>query len=207
MIAAGRGLIVQSMHPVRCKCGSVSGQIEGSGASVRVVCYCVDCRAFARYLGRNAEVLDAQGGTEIVQVAQSRLRFSRGMEHLAAMRLSEKGMVRWYAACCKTPIGNTMANPGISFVGMIHASLDREQLDRDFGTAVAHVNTGSALGERTVKPRGLFSVMIRFVSIVVAARLSGRWRESPFFNHSGSPIVRPVVLTPSELATLHESAR
>ena len=192
------------MHPIQCRCGTVRGQVEGSGVSVRVICY-FDCRAFARYLGRDTEVLDAQGGTEIVQVAQPRLKFTHGAEHIAAMRLSEKGMVRWFAACCKSPIGNSMADPRISFVGLIHTTLDRARLDRDFGTEVALVNTRSALGEQAPKPRGLVGVMVRFIWIVVSARLSGRWKASPLFTPAGSPIVHPIVLTLEESAQLRQA--
>ncbi len=53
------------MHPIQCKCGAVRGHLEGTGTSSRLVCYCTDCGAFARFRGQEAEVLDGQGGTEI----------------------------------------------------------------------------------------------------------------------------------------------
>jgi hypothetical protein len=81
------------MHPIQCKCGTLRGQLEGTGVCNRLICYCTDCRAFASFLGRTVEVLDKQGGTEIVQVAQPRLRFLQGEDRLSAVRLSEKGLV------------------------------------------------------------------------------------------------------------------
>ena len=33
-------------------------------------------------------------------------------------------MIRWYAGCCKTPIGNTLENHKISFVGLLHNCLE-----------------------------------------------------------------------------------
>lgn len=190
------------MHPIQCECGTIRGQLDGTGISNRVVCYCTDCQAFAKFLGKSNEVLDVHGGTEIVQVAQPRLTFSQGQEHLAAVRLSEKGMVRWYAACCKTPIGNTMINPKVSFIGLIHSSLDRSKMDKDFGRNVAKVNTNAAIGEPKPKQRGLLVVMLRFIGIVLTTRIGGRYRKSQLFNESGAPIVRPTVLTAEELGRL-----
>ena len=190
------------MHKIQCKCGTIRGHIHGTGICNRVVCYCTDCRAFAKYLGRPNEVLDAQGGTEILQVAQPRLTFTQGKEHLAAVRLSDKGIVRWYAACCKTPIGNTLLDPKISFIGLIHSSLDRSKMDLDFGKNVAIVNTSSATGEPKPKQRGLLGVMLRFLWIVLSMRIGGRYKNSQLFNESGSPIVRPTVLTAEELKGL-----
>lgn len=194
------------MHRIQCECGTVSGQLSGKGTSNRVVCYCTDCRAFAHFLGRPSEVLDAQGGTEIVQVAQPRLTFSQGKEHLAAVRLSEKGLVRWYAACCKTPIGNTLLNPKVPFIGLIHSSLDRSRMDADFGKSVAKVNTDTAAGEPKPKPNGIFVSILRFLWIVLSTRISGRYRKSELFNESGAPIVRPTVLTAEELRQLKSGA-
>ena len=55
----------------------------------RVVCYCDDCQAFAHQLGR-ADLLNAQGGTDIVQVAPASLTFVKGQEHIAGVRLTPK---------------------------------------------------------------------------------------------------------------------
>ena len=194
------------MHRIQCKCGTVSGQLSGKGTSNRVVCYCTDCRAFAHFLGQTNEVLDAQGGTEIVQVAQPRLTFSQGIEHLAAVRFSEKGLVRWYAACCKTPLGNTLLNPKVPFIGLIHSSLDRSRMDADFGESVARVNTNTATGEPKPKPNGLFVSMLRFLWIVLSTRISDRHAKSALFNESGAPIVCPTVLTAEEVRQLKSGA-
>src|SRR4051812_39818162 len=53
-----------------CRCGRVRGTVtRAAPASVnRVICYCDDCQAFAHWLAR-ADLLDAHGGTDIVQLA------------------------------------------------------------------------------------------------------------------------------------------
>ena len=190
------------MHTIQCKCGAIQGQLEGSGTHNRAICYCTDCRAFARFLGNGPGLLDKQGGTEIVQVAQSRLRFLQGEDRLAAIRLTNKGMVRWYASCCGTPIGNTMANPKISFIGLIHTCLDRAQMNEDFGTSVAVLNVDTALGNPKPNQRGLPGVIARFMWIVFASRISGGYRRSPLFTASGLPRVDPTILPDEAFASL-----
>src|SRR5690349_9274547 len=95
---------------LRCRCGEVGGRVKDAapGAVNRVVCYCDDCQAFAHHLGR-ADLLDAQGGTDIVQVAPpASLVFDRGSDRIVGLRLTPKGLYRWYAISCKTPVGNTV---------------------------------------------------------------------------------------------------
>lgn len=193
------------MHRIQCECGAVRGEIEQSGLHNRLVCYCTDCRAFANFLGKGHEVLDAQGGTEIVQLAQSRLRFLQGEDRLSAVRLSDKGIIRWYAACCGTPIGNTVADRRVSIIGLVHSCLDSKRMDEDFGTSIAVVHAGSALGNPKPKPRGLVGVVARTLWIVYSNLVAGRYRTSPLFDESGSPRTSPHVLKPEELAELKNS--
>src|SRR5687768_4861211 len=102
---------------LRCRCGTVRGVAHGvePGAINHCFCYCDDCQAFAHFLGRADDVLDAWGGTEITQMSQARLAFVSGTDSIAAMRLTEKGLMRWYASCCNTPIGNTLATGAMPF--------------------------------------------------------------------------------------------
>ena len=72
-----------------------------------MLCYCSDCQAYLHYLDR-ADLLDAHGGSDVVQVAPSSLTFTQGEQHIKGLRLTETGLYRWYAGCCHTPLGNTM---------------------------------------------------------------------------------------------------
>src|SRR5262245_65179137 len=69
-----------------CRCGEVRGLVTRVSPNTvnRVVCYCDDCQAFLHHLGR-AELLDAQGGTDIVQIAPGSLSFIQGKERLAGL--------------------------------------------------------------------------------------------------------------------------
>lgn len=189
------------MHPVQCRCGAFRARLEGHGLHNRVICYCANCQAFARALDKASETLDVQGGTEVVQLAQTRLRFEQGEEQLAVLRLGENGMLRWYASCCATPIGNTMLNPKMPFIGLVHTCLDPARMDKDFGTEVSVVNVKSALGKPKPRARGFLGVLMRLVRISAGSRFRGSWRGSPLFDESGNPRVTPRILTAEELAS------
>jgi hypothetical protein len=190
------------MHPIQCSCGAIQGTIEGTGSHNRIKCYCADCRAFARYLGKSREALDEQGGTEVLQVAHSRLRFKQGVDRLAAIRLSDKGLVRWYAQCCNTPIGNTMTDPKMSFIGLIDTCLDKSRLEKDFGADIAVANVETALGNPKPKQRGIVGVIARFIWILITSRASGSYKKSPLYNAAGALRVEPKVLSAAERAQL-----
>src|SRR5258706_617911 len=101
-----------------CRCGAVRGSVSNAARDTvnRCICYCDDCQAFAHHLGR-ADLLDAHGGTDIVQVAPASLTFQEGAERIVGLRLKPKGLYRFYAECCKTPLGNTVT-PALPFVGI-----------------------------------------------------------------------------------------
>jgi hypothetical protein len=40
------------VHPLRCSCGTLKGFVTHPERVNRVVCYCRDCQAFARFLRR-----------------------------------------------------------------------------------------------------------------------------------------------------------
>ena len=54
------------IHRLRCQCGAIRGHVALPAKTVRAICYCRDCQAFARYLARAGDVLDEHGGTDIV---------------------------------------------------------------------------------------------------------------------------------------------
>jgi hypothetical protein len=176
---------------LRCRCGSVRAVVTNASPSSvnRVVCYCNDCQAFAHRLGR-ADLLSAQAGSDIVQVAPATLSFTQGQEHIRGVRLSPNGLYRWYAACCNTPVGNT-ASPAIPFVGLLASSFDHDtqRADDVFGPATGAIQGKFAVGEpppgsTRIKP----SILIRTISKVLGWRLSGKVWPHPFFRREdGAP--------------------
>jgi hypothetical protein len=187
---------------IHCRCGEVTGLVrEASPSNLnRVVCYCSDCQAFAHYLGR-ADLLDANGGSDIVQSAPARVTFDRGADRIAALRLSDKGIYRFYANCCNTPIGNTVA-PAIPFVGIVAQAFEGDPRRRDelLGKSTGGIHGQDAVGTappgtRKVRPR----LLARALRLVIGWRLSGRAWPHPFFDRSTGAAKFPVkVLTQAE---------
>jgi hypothetical protein len=192
-------------HSIRCHCGKLKGTLNHNQEVNRCVCYCTDCQAFARFLKREHEILDEIGGTRIVQTVPANIEFTEGIENLTCMRLTENGMLRWYTACCNTPIGNTLSTPNLSYIGLIHTclSFDQTSLDKAFGQTQMYVNTKSAIGENKPKSAGVLSGTLRLLGMMLKARFDGRYKQTPFFvMESGTPIVVPKVLTDQELKNI-----
>lgn len=185
---------------IRCQCGRFGGIAKEISPSVgnRVVCYCDHCQAFAHALDAAATTLDEHGGTDIFQMSPARLSFTRGLDQLACLRLTAHGPYRWYAACCNTPIGNTVPNAQLPFVGLIHTCIDTEgqSLDATLGPVRARVMTRFARGGPIPGGRvhNGFSLRIIVATLwrVLRWRLNGDHRHSPFFDPAtGTPVADP----------------
>jgi Family of unknown function (DUF6151) len=195
-------------HPLQCTCGTLKGYVSHPERVNRVVCYCRDCQAFAHFLGRAAEILDAKGGTDVIQTIPANVTFTQGQEVLACMRLSAKGLLRWYAKCCNTPIGNTLADFRFSFIGLIHTCLENSNrsLDDSFGPVRMWSFTKGAKGP--VKPHSVAMVagIVRFIAMMMRARISGDYKRTPLFlKDTGAPIAVPKILSRSERETIRNA--
>jgi hypothetical protein len=193
-------------HPLQCRCGTIKGWVSDTHSVNRVVCYCRDCQAFARVLGQESETLDAKGGSDIVQTLPKNVTFTHGTDALACIRLTDKGMVRWYAGCCKTPIGNTLENYKISFIGLLHNCLETPEhsLQNSFGAVRSYANPHGAIGEPKPKAAGLAATIWWLVKTILKARVNGDYKRTPFFK-DGKPIASPRVLSSAERASAMQS--
>jgi hypothetical protein len=174
----------------------------------RVVCYCKSCQAFAHFLGRESEILDELGGSDIVQTRPSKLTFTDGAGSLACMRLTEKGMLRWYAACCMTPVGNTLPTGKVAFVGLARPFIETPErpVTETFGSVMARSYTGGARADAKPRQAGMLRMMFRLLSWAARARLDGSYRRSPFFSaETDTPVAAPRVLSTAEHAELMRS--
>lgn len=197
-----------------CRCGQVQGRVArctaGSGhapVQTRVVCHCGDCQAFASWLGASGHALGANAGTDLVQMTPDRLHFDQGTDRLACIQLRDKGLLRWYASCCETPLCNTMARPFTAFVGVLTVNLQTPDLDTTFGTVQARAFVESAQGaDRPMKNSGLPRVVFNFFRMILGSRVRGRHRTTPFFHADGTPVARPHLLSPPELEAVRSRA-
>ena len=196
---------------LRCRCGHVRGVARGLSPSAvfRFICYCKDCQAFARFLAR-PDVLNSAGGTDIVQMPPARVTLAAGADALRCLSLAGGSRVlRWYSACCRTPIANTAASPGFPLVAIIHCFIDRASdgraHDAVLGPALCRIYDGSALGPLppASPPPSSFGVSLRRASMVLRWWMRGLARPTPFFDErTNAPCSLPRVLTPGERAAL-----
>jgi hypothetical protein len=186
----------------RCRCGQVRGIVSNASprAGNRVVCYCDDCQAFVQWLGR-ADLLDAQGGTDVVQVAPATLTFVQGQQYIRGVRLTPKGLFRWYANCCNTPVGNTLS-PSVPFVGIVASTLDHgtQQPDELFGEPVGGAFGKYALGGKPADAasRVTLPLLLRTLGKIFGWRLRGKAWPHPFFKREGGQPAYPVEVLSKE---------
>lgn len=194
---------------LKCRCGALTGTLVDVARDrcIRLTCTCADCQRYARYLGR-ADLLDRFGGTEIVQSTPSRVRLDKGKELLRSVRLYPRGLVRWYADCCKTPIANTAPWARLPFVGIPFAALESKveaTMDSAMGPNRGYINTASMVsqpdGEKP--PEASPMLILRTIQLLATNSLAGRARPNPFFDaSSGQPISPPQILSDAERSAL-----
>jgi hypothetical protein len=198
--------------PLRCECGKVRGTAKAVSRSsgTRCVCYCTDCQAFARFLGREG-IMDRWGGSDIWQMSPAHLTMEIEGAALACVRLSDEGMHRWYCRECKTPIANTM-NGKMAFVGLIQPFMDHASsgIGRDelLGDAKP-IQTKTAYGDDAPKQKVSYfaTVMLRTMVKVLGWQMRGSAKRSAFFDpKTRAPKAEPKVLSAEERKALATAA-
>jgi hypothetical protein len=162
--------------------GLASNVAPSSG--FRFVCYCKDCQAFARFLERS-DVLDPAGGTDIFQMPPARVKLTEGTDAIRCISLS-KNVLRWYADCCSTPIGNAAADPRFPIAAIIHSFMDHEGHQRDdvLGPPVCRIYERSATGPLPSNAPGPPSLRLfgRRAYMMLGWWMRGLAQPSPFFD-------------------------
>ena len=189
---------------LRCRCGELRGSVVevARDTCTRAVCYCCDCQAFARWLGTDG-VMNERGGTDIIAVAQGRVRWHEGGDRLRCVRLSAKGTHRWYSGCCRTPVGNTISAK-IPFVGLARLGFvdaPEEHVGPAIGMQGRYAKGGVPDGVHARAPLGLVAHSAR---LVFGWWVSGKARPSEYFDaQTGAPRVEPLVLDADTRAKLY----
>lgn len=182
---------------LKCACGKLQGKTDFLTPSLgtRIVCCCIDCQAFAQFLKRESSILDEYGGTDIFQMPISMIKVNEGLEQIACMKLSSKGLYRWYAKCCNTPIGNTMGADS-SFIGVIHSFMEHESTrDNDLGESMGYVEVKDSKKSVPAEQTGsVFKIVLRSIFKLTLWKVRGLNKPSVFFDDDGNPIVKPRVV-------------
>lgn len=169
-----------------CRCDKVHLAVTPFSGT-RAVCYCKHCRAFARHLD-DMETLDAAGGTDLYQTTPDKVTLRAGAEHLACLRLTARGPLRWYTTCCNTRLANTGPKRSLPLVSLMVPRLD----DPDgTGRVVARVFPEGATGPVPGRKGSMGRLATAFFARTLMSLATGRFRANPFFDDEGRPVAAP----------------
>lgn len=195
---------------IQCDCGELRGVASAISpqSGNHVACYCDDCQAFAHFLNRAKDVLDSHGGSDIFQMSQGQIAITSGVDKLACVRLTPKGLVRWFASCCNSPIGSTMSTAALPLVGLVTNCLrasGEKSVDEQLGPVKASIYRKFAKDGASLPPDrvALPIIFLGVAALLVKWILRRNGKRSPFFDPtSGSLAATPRVLTELERAAL-----
>lgn len=180
-----------------CNCGAFRGHLSAAGVTggTRAVCFCQSCRENELAHGQPDP---APEPVDLFQTTPDAITITEGAGHLQLLRLSPKGILRWYAGCCGTPFANTTAKRSFPFAGL-RADLfaDKEALGKVRARAFVPQGPG-----KPPKTEGAARMAYGILSRMLAAFLSGSWKTTPFFKADGTPAAEPRILSKEERAAL-----
>lgn len=186
---------------IQCECGNFRAELTQFPKNTpgRLICYCDDCQAFASYLKRT-DLLDTNGGTEIIPAYPADIKILAGKDVIQCVRLHSKGMYRFFARCCNTPIANT--DPDRPWAGInrrMYTSKDPGRLDRELGPVKASIMGKYAKGTPPAGTPATFNLkgMVTVLPFIIIGKLLGKAKHSPFFENSEA-VVQPKILTSEE---------
>jgi len=196
---------------IQCECGKFRAEIQAFPKNTpgRLKCYCDDCQSYLHYL-RRGDLLDENGGTEVIAAYPADVKILSGREHLNCTRLSDKGMFRYSTSCCNTPVANTRPNtPWLGFLRRVYTVEDADLLDRTLGPVRSSIMGRFAKGTPPAGTPKTFN-MKAFVTVmpfILKGKLFGKSKPSPFFGEDGlTSIASPHVLDQGELRNARRSA-
>jgi uncharacterized protein DUF6151 len=135
-----------------------------------------------------------------------RVKLTAGADAVRCLRLSDKGVLRWYTDCCRTPIGNTAADPRFPVIAVAHSFMvhgaDGRSRDEVLGPPLCRIYERSAVGPlppNAPAPPSLGVFARRAYSAGGCSGSAGRRRSSMIARIPRAP---PRVLTRSERASL-----
>lgn len=184
-----------------CECKKFSAKLLNFPKATpgRLICYCDDCQTYLHYINRS-DLLDENGGSEIIPAYPSDIEILRGKEHLRCIRLSPKGMYRFVTSCCNTPFANTdPVRPWVGIFRRMYITKNPNTLDQNLPLVRTRVMGKFAYGQlpsgtsQTFDFKSINSIM----PFLLKGIILGRSKPSPFFDKKES-IVPPYVLTLNE---------
>ncbi|WP_415920006.1 DUF6151 family protein [Tateyamaria sp. SN6-1] len=165
-----------------CDCKKLRGTLKGVSArnGTRAECFCHDCRAAEVFAGQPDP---APGPVQLYQTVPFRVQIDAGADQLAPFAFGEKGPLRWQARCCGATMFLTARAPKLSFTSF---RTDRLEDPDALGPPVARAFVRKANGKRGHE--GLAQFISGFAARSLSARITGRWKQTPFFKDDGTPV-------------------
>ena len=184
---------------IQCECGKFRARLNAfpNNTPGRLVCYCDDCQSYLHHLKRD-DLLDANGGTEVIPAYPADVEILGGLEYLQCTRLSPTGTFRFSTSCCNTPIVNTRPNkPWAGFLHCVYSA----GVDQMLGPVRSRIMGRYAKGTPPSGTPERFNLraMLSVMPFILKGKLLKKARPSPFFNKDGiTPIVVPRILNETE---------
>jgi hypothetical protein len=189
-----------------CDCGAVAGRIALPAPidGECVVCHCTDCRDFVRLCGKADRMLDPLGGLALFNFRGSRLQIVQGRERMASLHMTDKPVLRWFAACCGTPLFNSFANNRVPFLDICIPAIRSPAPLGGLRARERHLFTQNATGDASGLPKtSLLGLILRTAPRLLKEILSGARRRNPLFDAvTHAPIAPPRRVAPEERAAL-----
>lgn len=172
---------------IQCDCGKFKAELENFSSSPgRLVCYCEDCQRYLDKIDRK-DVLDPYGGTQVIPVYPNDFKIIEGEDFLQCNLLSPKGLNRWTAKCCNTPVANTMAK--FPWVGIPHTAFTKaeagslEKIGKIKSRIKGKYKTSKAPFE--ISDNLKLGDMLVVLPFIAKGFLFKKFSKSPFFKEDG----------------------
>lgn len=195
---------------IQCQCGSFRAKLSHFPTQTpgRMVCYCDDCQTYLHFL-KKQNLLDENGGTEIVPVYPINFHITAGAHHVRGVRLSNNGLYRWYASCCQTPIANTQAQ--LPWIGLLAGMLpykNQQERTQNLGKVKNRVLGKFAHGQPPLDTSSKFRLrdFLGLMPFILKGLLLGKSKNHPFLPPPKfEPIADVYVLSTEERQSILKS--
>ena len=178
---------------LQCECGKFQVVLMAFPKNTpgRLRCYCDDCQTYLHLINRS-ELLDQNGGSEVIPVYPRDVQILKGKEYLKCMRLSPKGIFRFSTSCCNTPVANTKPGFWLGFHRILYATTDPTKLDNILGPVRSSIMGRFAKGTLPAGTPDTYNLksFICVMPFMLKGKLLKKFKGSPFFEDDGeTPVV------------------
>ena len=174
----------------QCSCGQIKGEVKSvPDKGNHLLCYCESCRAGARYCGAR---ISADEPVDLYLTPAHNVRIIEGQANLNPFAFSPGGVIRWKAVCCGIQVFSSQPKPKIAFMSLSARLITDSQ-------AVGPVSTRSFVPKANGKTAHEGKVALaKLILGVLAARLTGKWRQNPLLDPETLRPIAEVTLVSKE---------